>query len=231
MKTEEVQWFYQTIRCHFPENDLQSKVSATSQASWVSRLYLLKLKARGLHQHPLCACQVQLRYLDVTVQEKLRSSWPGPFMKVEVVVISHSFAFRASRHLKFSYKSVLPCTAFPATLVSMLELSPPLPSLLLLCVGGLSRLNTRAITAFCKRPDREHGCSRMWSNSVLQLASQRTRCLSLMKTAGSRRQVSSRYLCRVAQETYKYICWANCREFSYFSMLQMELPPRFEASD
>jgi hypothetical protein len=60
-------------------------------------------------------------------------------------VISHSYAFRASRRLKFSYKSILPCTAFPCTLVSMLELSPPLPSLLLLPVGGLSRLNTRAI--------------------------------------------------------------------------------------
>jgi hypothetical protein len=60
-------------------------------------------------------------------------------------VISHSFAFSASRRLKFSYKSSLPCTAFPSTLVSMLELSPPLPILLLLCIGGLSRLNTRAL--------------------------------------------------------------------------------------
>jgi hypothetical protein len=34
------------------------------------------------------------------------------------------------------------CTAFPSTLVSMLELSPPLPILLLLRVAGLSRLNT-----------------------------------------------------------------------------------------
>jgi hypothetical protein len=46
-------------------------------------------------------------------------------------VISHSFAFNASRHL--------------STLVSMLDLSPPLPTFLLLCVGGLSRLNTRAL--------------------------------------------------------------------------------------
>jgi hypothetical protein len=62
------------------------------------------------------------------------------------VVISHSFAFRANRRLKFSYKSIEnTCTAFPFTLVNMLELSPPLPSLLLLCIGGLSRLNTRAI--------------------------------------------------------------------------------------
>jgi hypothetical protein len=65
--------------------------------------------------------------------------------KLRGVVISHSFAFSASRRLKFSYKSILPCTAFPSTLVSMLELSPPLPSLLLLRIGGLSRLNTRAI--------------------------------------------------------------------------------------
>jgi hypothetical protein len=34
------------------------------------------------------------------------------------------------------------CTAFPSTLVSMLELSPPLPTLLLLRVAGLSGLNT-----------------------------------------------------------------------------------------
>jgi hypothetical protein len=60
-------------------------------------------------------------------------------------VISHSLAFRASRRFEFSYKSILPCTAFPSTLVSILELSPPLPSLLLLRVGGLSRLNTRDI--------------------------------------------------------------------------------------
>jgi hypothetical protein len=60
-------------------------------------------------------------------------------------VVSHSFDFSASRRLKFSYKSILPRTAFPSTLVSMLELSPPLPVLLLLCVGGLSRLNTRAL--------------------------------------------------------------------------------------
>jgi hypothetical protein len=65
--------------------------------------------------------------------------------KLRAVVISHSFAFSASRRLKFSYKSILPCTAFPSTLVSILELSPPLPVLLLLRVGGLSRLNTRAV--------------------------------------------------------------------------------------
>jgi hypothetical protein len=34
------------------------------------------------------------------------------------------------------------CTAFPSTLVSMLELSPPLPIVLLLRVAGLSGLNT-----------------------------------------------------------------------------------------
>jgi hypothetical protein len=34
------------------------------------------------------------------------------------------------------------CTAFPSTLVSMLELSPPLPILPLLRVAGLSGLNT-----------------------------------------------------------------------------------------
>jgi hypothetical protein len=62
-------------------------------------------------------------------------------------VISHSFAFSASRSLKFSYKSILPCTAFPSTLVSILELSPPLP-VLLRRGGGLSRLNTRAISVY-----------------------------------------------------------------------------------
>jgi hypothetical protein len=40
------------------------------------------------------------------------------------------------------------CTAFPSTLVSMLELSPPLPIFLLLRVAGLSGLNT-IIVADC----------------------------------------------------------------------------------
>jgi hypothetical protein len=37
------------------------------------------------------------------------------------------------------------CTAFPSTLVSMLELSPSLPILLLLRVAGLSGLNTSIV--------------------------------------------------------------------------------------
>jgi hypothetical protein len=37
------------------------------------------------------------------------------------------------------------CTAFPSTLVSMLELSPPLSILLLLRVAGLSGLNTTSV--------------------------------------------------------------------------------------
>jgi hypothetical protein len=40
-----------------------------------------------------------VEYLDVTVEEKLRSGWSGPFVRV---VISNSFAFSASRCLKFS---------------------------------------------------------------------------------------------------------------------------------
>jgi hypothetical protein len=48
-------------------------------------------------------------------------------------VISHSFAFNASRRVSI--------------LVSMLDLSPPIPVFLLLRVGGLSRLNTRAVVA------------------------------------------------------------------------------------
>jgi hypothetical protein len=63
-------------------------------------------------------------------------------------VVSHSFPFRASRRLKFSHNSILPCTAFPSTLVSMLELSPPLPILLLPRVGGLSALSTRAVNNY-----------------------------------------------------------------------------------
>jgi hypothetical protein len=71
--------------------------------------------------------------------------------KLRGVVNSHSFAFSASRRLNFSYKSIEnACTAFPSTLLSMLELSPPLPVLLLLRVGGLSRLILRAI------PHRKH---------------------------------------------------------------------------
>jgi hypothetical protein len=40
------------------------------------------------------------------------------------------------------------CTAFPSTLVSMLELSPPLPILLLLHVAGLSGLNTIIVNRY-----------------------------------------------------------------------------------
>jgi hypothetical protein len=67
-------------------------------------------------------------------------------------VVSHSFPFWASRRLKLSHNSILPCTAFPSTLVSMLELSPPLPILLLPRVGGLSALSTRAVhrRQFCR---------------------------------------------------------------------------------
>jgi hypothetical protein len=72
--------------------------------------------------------------------------------KLSGVVISLSFAFSASRRLKFSYKSILPCTAIPSTPVSMLELSPPLPVLLVLRIGALSRLNTRALR--CMRHNR-----------------------------------------------------------------------------
>jgi hypothetical protein len=61
------------------------------------------------------------------------------------VVVSHSFPFRASTRLKLSHNSILPCTAFPCTHVSMPELSPPLPILLLPRVGGLSVLSTRAL--------------------------------------------------------------------------------------
>jgi hypothetical protein len=52
-------------------------------------------------------------------------------------VISHLFPFSASRRL--------------STLVRMLELSPPLLVLLLLRVGGLSRLNTLALHVYCRR--------------------------------------------------------------------------------
>jgi hypothetical protein len=49
------------------------------------------------------------------------------------------------------------CTVFPSTLVSMLELSPPLPIFLLLRVAGLSGLNT-IITNFLTScsPDEEN---------------------------------------------------------------------------
>jgi hypothetical protein len=100
----------------------------------------------------------------VTVQEKLRSGWPGPFVKV--YVISNSFAFSASRRLKFSYKSILPCTAFPSALVSMLELAPPLLVLLLLRVGGLSRLNTRALNL--RIPKKCGGGSVCWFENVIR---------------------------------------------------------------
>jgi hypothetical protein len=44
--------------------------------------------AQPVYQRAICLTfrfhfPVQHRYLDVTVQEKLRSGWPGPFVKVE----------------------------------------------------------------------------------------------------------------------------------------------------
>jgi hypothetical protein len=68
--------------------------------------------------------------------------------KLRGVVVSHSFPSRASRRLKFSHNSILPCPEFHSTLVSMLELSPPLPILLLPRVGGLSALSTRAVPSW-----------------------------------------------------------------------------------
>jgi hypothetical protein len=34
-------------------------------------------------RNPVYMCTVQLGYLEVTVQEKLSSGWPSPFVKVE----------------------------------------------------------------------------------------------------------------------------------------------------
>jgi hypothetical protein len=52
------------------------------------------------------------------------------------------------------------CTAFPSTLVSMLELSPPLPILLLLSVAGLSGLNTIIVIEGAGRPATLIDCMR-----------------------------------------------------------------------
>jgi hypothetical protein len=62
-------------------------------------------------------------------------------------VISNLIAFSASRRLKFSYKSILPCTVYSVRLycILLLELSPPLRILLPLRVGGLSRLNAARV--------------------------------------------------------------------------------------
>jgi hypothetical protein len=43
-------------------------------------LYIRSYMFRSYDHHPKI---VQLGYLEVTVQEKLRSGWPGPFVKVE----------------------------------------------------------------------------------------------------------------------------------------------------
>jgi hypothetical protein len=68
----------------------------------------------------------------------LRSGRAGPFVKVE--------GFQCEQMSQVQLEAFFlvqnACTAFPTTLVSMLELSPPLPILLLLRVAGLSGLNT-----------------------------------------------------------------------------------------
>jgi hypothetical protein len=77
--------------------------------------------------------------------------------KLRGVVISHSFN---SVRADVSSSVINACTAFPSTLVSMLELSPPLPVLLLLHIGGLSRLNTRALATWltCVKGQCTHIC-------------------------------------------------------------------------
>jgi hypothetical protein len=92
---------------------------------------------------------VQFRYLEVTVQKKLRSGWPGPFVKNEGCCDKSFVCFQHEQTSQVQLqKPENACTAFPSTLVSMLKLSPPLPVLLLLHVGGLSRLNTRALAVY-----------------------------------------------------------------------------------
>jgi hypothetical protein len=95
--------------------------------------------------------------------------------KLKGVVITHSLAFSVSRRLKFSYKSILPCTAFPSTLVSMLEFSAPLHVLLLLRVGGLSHLN-RYLEVTVQEKLRS-GWGLLWCHSFAFSAS---RCLSTL---------------------------------------------------
>jgi hypothetical protein len=134
--------------------------------------------------------------------------------KFRGVVISHLFAFSASRHLKFSYKSIFPCTAFPSTLVSMLELSPPLPVLLLLRVGGLSRLNTAQVF----RRD-SPGKAAQWlarsireSWGVLWLV---IRLLSVRADISS--SVIKAFFLVLHSPPHLSACWSSPRHYPYFS--------------
>jgi hypothetical protein len=87
-----------------------------------------------------------LEYLVATVHGKLRSGRADPFVKVEGS-FDYSFVCFQCEHmsqvqLEAFFLVQNACTAFPSTLVSMLELFLPLPILLLVRVAGLSGLNT-----------------------------------------------------------------------------------------
>jgi hypothetical protein len=89
---------------------------------------------------------LQLEYLVATVQGKLRSGRAGPFVKVEGCCDLSFVCFQCEQMSQVQLEEFFlvqnASTAFPSTLVSMLELSPPLPILLLLRVARLSGLNT-----------------------------------------------------------------------------------------
>jgi hypothetical protein len=93
----------------------------------------------------LTLTRVQLEYLVATVQGQLGSGRAGPFVKVEGCCDWSFVCFQCEQMSQVQLEAFFlvqnACTAFPSTLISMLELSPPLSILLLLRVAGLSLLN------------------------------------------------------------------------------------------
>jgi hypothetical protein len=81
----------------------------------------------------------RLQYLR-QIKEYREEGRPIIYMN-ETYIHHHHYATQWGKKL-FPFENS--CTAFPATLVGMLELSPP-RAILLLRVGGLSALSTRAV--------------------------------------------------------------------------------------
>jgi hypothetical protein len=132
-------------------------------------------------------------------------------------VISHSFAFSASRRLKFSYKSILPCTAFPSTLVSMLQLSPPLPVLLLLRVGGLSCLN-----GYLEVTVQEKLCSG-WPGPFVKVEGCCDSSFVCFQCEQTSQVVIKAFFLVLHSPPHLSACWSSPRHYPYFSCSTSEV--------
>jgi hypothetical protein len=90
--------------------------SSSAQCDWILNSlygYIQKLvfestnltKSRKWSSNFTCYAVLQLKYLDVTVEESCAVDGQVHSWKLRGVVVSHSVAFSASKRLKFSYRA------------------------------------------------------------------------------------------------------------------------------